>query len=286
MDWTQILADKAKYPDDAKININGVEVTLGAVRAQNTASQGDLEKKLNTRQQELDQVARQQTAATDNLAKIVDNVQRVTGLSVEDIVAGRIPANLKETVAAATRSTVTAAGVTLAEDPLYAPVMKELEPIRASVHTTRQALLQSLEVYKSDRARLDHLDWLAANKPPAEFKVTRQDAINLAVNKGYKNAEGWPDVTRALDELAAPLAAKATETELAAKYREEGRREARAELAASMGQPTMGMSGEPTAGGVEFSGTPEPAGHRVASIREQLSKAFADPKMLATATIQ
>lgn len=285
MNWAQILGDKAKYADDLKINLNGVEVTLGTIRQQNADSQGEIERKLTIRQQELDNRDRMQNTATDNLASIVDNVQRVTGLSVEDIVAGRIPENLRQTVAETTLATRTTAGVPLSEDPLYAPIVRELTPMRSDISLLKNGLGQSLNTYREDRARLDFLDWRMSHKLPDDFKVTSKQAVELAVQKGYRNDLGWPDVTRALDELAAPVAAKANEETLAAKYREEGRAQQRAEFAASMGQPTLGGSSLTSAGGVDFSGAPD-KGERVSSIKEQLNKAFNDPAMLATATLQ
>lgn len=283
MNWAEILSNKSKYPDDAKININGVEVTLGAIRQQNDASQGEIQQRLTARQQELDNVGRQQSAATDNLARIVDNVTRVTGLSVEDVVAGRIPENLRSKVQEATLRTETTAGVPLAEDPLYAPIVRELAPIRQNLELLRNGLGQALNTYREDRARLDYLDWRTSRKLPDDFNVTSKQAVDLAVSKGYRNEVGWPDVGRALDELVAPAAAKANEETLATKYREEGRQQARAELAASMGQPTLGgISTTTSAGGVDFSGAPD-KGERVSSIREQLNKAFNDPAMLTSA---
>lgn len=283
MNWAQILADTAKYPNDARFTINGVEVTLGQIREQNTATQGELERKLTERQTELDGRARLQDQATDNLAKIVHNVQVATGLSVEDIVAGRIPANMRETVQRTTLNTQTAAGVALADDPLYAPIVRELEPLRGDINLVKTGLGQALGSYREDRARIDAMEWRMNNPNlPADFKVTTRDAVNHAVTKGYKNDVGFPDVTRALEELAAPVRNKMTETELATKYREEGRAEARREMAAQMGQPTFGQPA-----GMDFAGTPEPSSGgqpaKVSSIKQQLEKAFSDPTMLTSA---
>jgi hypothetical protein len=278
MNWAEILANKAKYPDDLKFTINGQEVSLGVIRTQNADSQGEIERKLTTRQQEQELVARQQSAATDNLARIVDNVTRVTGLSVEDVVAGRIPENLRQQVSEVTLGTRTTAGVPLSEDPLYAPIVRELAPIRQNLELVRNGLGQALNTYREDRARLDYLDWRTSRKLPDDFNVTSKQAVDLAVSKGYRNEVGWPDVGRALDELVAPAAAKANEETLAAKYREEGRQLALKEQAAQFGQPTLGSS----SGGVEFSASPE-KGERVSSIREQLDKAFKDPAMLTSA---
>jgi hypothetical protein len=283
MDWTKVLGDKAGYPDDLKITINGQEVTLGAIRTQNAASQGDIERKLNERQSQLDTIARNQDSATANLARIVENVQQVTGLSVDDIVAGRIPANLRETVATAARETRTAAGVALKDDPLYAPIVAELEPIRGRLSAVSNGLGQALGVYQNDRARLDYMEWHTFKKPKdADVSISLDQALQHAVNKGYKNREGWADVPRALDELVGPTVAQKTQEETRQQGIEEGRRLAAAEFAARQGQPTWG--GEPistAAAGVDFSGKPDSTNNHPKSIQEQLNAAFSDPKVMS-----
>lgn len=287
MDWTQILGDRNKYPDDAKLTINGTEVTLGQIRTQNAQQGGEIERRLTQRQAELDQTARQQQQATDNLASIVDNVQRVTGLSVEDIIAGRIPQHLAGRAVAAAGATPNAQGVPLSEDPLYKPVFDHFAPLTADVSNVKQVLGVALNTYKNDRARLDYMEYMQFKRPNEDFKVPFEEAVNLAVTKGYKNAEGWPDVTRAMDDLAAPVRAKVVEGDVRKQAFEEGRRAALAEQASSFGQPTLGGS----AAGMDFSSSPDNKGERTKTIREQLDAAFKDPSILAgttgaTATVQ
>jgi hypothetical protein len=281
MDWAKILSDKAAYPDDLKFAINGQEVTLGAIRTQNAASQGEIERKLTERETQLNTRATNMDAATGNLAKIVENVQRVTGLGVEDIIAGRIQEHLRETVASATRETRTASGVALKDDPLYAPIIAELEPMRNDLRQTRQGLGQALTVYQNDRARLDHLEWHTFKKPKnADVNITLDQALQTAVSKGYKNREGWPDVTRALDELAGPVVAQKSQEEVRQAGIEEGRRLAQAEMASRQGEPTWGNGAPlPTAAGVDFSGKPDPTNNHPKTIAQQLDAAFNDPKM-------
>lgn len=289
MDWTKILGDKAAYPDDVKFTINGQEVTLGAIRTQNAQSQGELERKLTERQTKQDQRERAQQSATDNLARIVENVQKATGLSVEQIVQGQIPANMRTAVQQATLATTTAGGTALKDDPLYAPIVAELEPIRGDIASTRNALGQALGVYKNDRARLDFMEWHQFDKPTgADVKITFDEAVTAAVTKGYKNTEGWPDVKRAMNDLAQPVVAQRHDEDLKTRYIEEGRRLAQAEMAARQGQPTFGM-GEmtpPQTASVDFSGKPGPAGSQVKTIAAQLNEAFNDPKMFQTNAVQ
>jgi hypothetical protein len=282
MDWAKILGDKTAYPDDVKFTINGVEVTLGAIRTQNAQSQGELERRLTTRQSELDTRNTNLDTATANLARIVENVQAATGLSVDQIVRGDIPENMRTRVATATRETRTEGGHALKDDPLYAPIFAELAPMRDDIVGTRRALGQALGVYSNDRARLDYMEWHQFKKPKgADVNVTLADALQTAVSKGYKNQEGWPDVPRALDELAGPVVAQKSQEEIRQQGIEEGRRLAAAENAARQGQPTWG--GEPITpvAGVDMSGKPDSTNNHPKSIADQLTAAFQDPKMFS-----
>jgi hypothetical protein len=282
MDWAKILSDKGAYPDDVKFTINGVEVTLGAIRTQNAQSQGELERRLTARQTELDTRGTNLDTATANLARIVENVQKATGLTVDQIVQGQIPEHMRQSVAQATRETRTEAGHALKDDPLYAPIIAELDPIRRDLQGTRHALGQALGVYSNDRARLDYMEWHTFKKPKgADVNITLDQALQAAVSKGYKNQEGWPDVPRALDELAGPVVAQKSQEDIRQQGIEEGRRLAQAEMAARQGQPTWG--GEPITpvASVDMSGKPDATHNHPKSIADQLNAAFADPKMFS-----
>jgi hypothetical protein len=165
---------------------------------------------------------------------------------------------------------------------LYAPIFAELEPIRNDIVGTRRALGQALGVYSNDRARLDYMEWHQFKKPKgADVNVTLDQALQAAVSKGYKNQEGWPDVPRALDELAGPVVAQKGQEEIRQQGIEEGRRLAAAEMAARQGQPTWG--GEPitSVASVDMSGKPDATNNHPKSIADQLNAAFQDPKMFS-----
>ena len=282
MDWAKILGDKAAYPDDVRFTINGQEVTLGAIRTQNAQSQGELERKLTERETAVTTRNSNLDLATANLARIVENVQRQTGLTVDQIVRGEIPEGMRATVAQATAQTRTEGGHTLKDDPLYAPIFAELEPIRGDIKSTRNALGQALTVYSNDRARLDYMDWHMFKKPKgADVNVTLDQALQTAVSKGYTNKEGWPDVPRALDELVGPVVAQKSQEAIRQEGIEEGRRLAAADFAARQGQPTWG--GEPITpvASVDMSGKPDATNNHPKSIADQLNAAFQDPKMFS-----
>jgi hypothetical protein len=280
MDWKDVLADKTKYPDDLQITINGTPVALSAIRAQNVSSQGELELKLQQRQNALDTTQREQNLAADRLAAIVENVQRVTGLSPEQIIRGEIPANLRPTAVRAAGDARGSDGTPLREDPLYAPIFKELAPLEQGLQVVRQGLGAALGTYKNDRARLEYLEFMTMEKPEG-FKLPFEQAVETAVARGYKNEVGWPDIKRVLRETAEPMTRKAESKSLEDAAFERGFKDGQAKLAASIGQPSGGFTGRdfsPVAG-QDFSSKPD--GGKVHTIREQIDAAFKDPAILS-----
>lgn len=285
MNWAKILGDRAAFPDDVKFTLNGQEVTLGAIRTENDASQGALQQQLTVRQQQLDQREQLQNQATENLARIIENVERQTGLTAQQIISGQIPEHLRASVQQATLNTKTAGGTRLADDPLYAPIVAELVPMRSRIEQTANALGTALGVYKNDRARLDWTEWNVFEKPQgADLKITFDQVVNHAVNRGYNGQDGWPDIKRAANELAAPTVQQAQQAKSKDEWIAEGRRLERADQASRQGQPNFGGGDMlSTAASVEFTTKPDAktGTSRTKTIAEQLNQAFDDPKMFA-----
>jgi hypothetical protein len=119
---------------------------------------------------------------------------------------------------------------------------------------------------------------LDQNKPK-DFKMSFTDALQLAVNKGYRDDAGTPDVARAMRESSAPMGAKAIEEQRYQDGISEGRRQAQLDQLAQLGQPQPGV------GGIQADVQPPSAGgkaEKVPTIAEQLNKAFADPAIAGT----
>lgn len=275
INWKNVIDDKTKFPDDAKFTIAGEEVTFGELRRQNTESRGELEQALTLRSAELDKREVTQQRATDTLARVLENVSARTGLTYEQLVKGEIPANLRSTVRTAAGETKTDSGLALKDDPLYKPLFESvLSPMRREVDLVKGGLVQAIGAYKNDHTRLAWLDFNMSEKPEG-FKSTYEDVLQHAVNKGYNDEVGFPDVTRAARELAGPIVQKTDSAKIKKEGYDEGYKKAQAEFAAQLGQPQGG------GGPIQFDNEPlkdEKTG-RPLTIRQQLDKALQDPSI-------
>jgi hypothetical protein len=278
VDWKKVVEDKAAYPDDAKFTINGEEVTFGEFRRQNAASRGELEQTLTTRSAELDQREQTQRRAVDTLARVLENVSAATGLTYDQLIKGDIPQHLRQAVATATRTTTTEAGVQLADDPLYKPLLDAvINPMRNDVNIVKRGLHDAIGAYKNDHTRLAWLDWMMTGQKPDGFNAKYEDVLQMAVNKGYKDEIGFPDVARAAKEMAGPIVAKVDTEKVRKEGYEEGYQKARGEFMANLGQP------QPGSGGISFESAPETGKNgKPVSIREKLQEAFSDPSIAGT----
>lgn len=280
MNWAEILADPAKFPDDANININGTAVTLGTIRQQNAESQGRLQQQLQQRETELTQRQTQLDNGVNKLATIVTNISTKTGLSVDQIVSGEIPDNLRATAVRAAGETIDpGTGKPVREDPLYAPIFKEFEPLIRDMGLAKTGLAAVLTQYKEDRPRLEWLDFTVNEKPAdAKLNLKYEDAVQQAVQKGYTDKVGFPDVRRVARESLGTVQAESAKTAEYERGLKAGREQAQKDQLAQLGRGSTGIAG------AEFSSKPAaPEGKQgqVVKITEQLNKAFSDPTILS-----
>jgi len=268
-----VLEDKTKYPDDAKFTLGGEELTFAELRRQNAESHGDIERQLTARSQELDNKQRLQEQAVTTLATVLERVSLATGLTYDQLVKGEIPPSMKQTVAAITQNTPTAGGIALKDDPLYKPLIDSvLTPMSNDVGLLKQALGTAINAYRDDHARLGWMDYLLSPDKPKDFSAKYEDVLQTAVNKGYKDSLGFPDVGRAAREMAGPVIAKADTEKVRKEGYDEGYKKAQAEFLGQMGAP------QPGTGGISFEAAPTKGKDgKVPTIREQLDEAFKDP---------
>lgn len=270
-----LLANKAEFPDDMRVTIAGEEISFGELRRQDAESQGEISRSLQTRATELDQKEALQARAVTTLATVLENVSRTTGLSYDQLVSGQVPENLRETVAATVANTRTTSGVALKDDPLYKPVFDYLAPMQEDLGNVKKAVGTAIGAYVNDRARLTYLEMKDSGELPEGFKMPYKEALQLAVNKGYKDDIGAPDVARAMREAAGPVSTKAAED---ARYNagiEEGRKQAAMDSLQRLGAPQSGS------GGIHFEPAADGKTQKTASIADKLNEAFSDPTIAA-----
>jgi hypothetical protein len=276
IDWKKVFGDKTAYPDDATFELGGEKLTFAELRKQNADSQGELQKDLVAREAKVADKERKQEQAVSTLATVLERVSKATGLSYDDLIAGRIPENLKTTVAAVTGDTRTASGAKVKEDPLFKDLFAEvLDPALQKVDLVARTLGQSINVYSNDHTRLAFLEYLQSPDKPADFKPDYKAALQVAVDKGYKeDGTGFPDVSRALRDMAGPVSHKSEIEQALEKGRAEGRAEAQRQQLAQLGEPQRG------AGGIHFEAAPEKSAVKPGeTIRQALDKAFNDPEI-------
>lgn len=288
MDWAKLLADTATYPDSLEFTINGQSVKLGDLRAHNTKTQGDTAAKLQQRESELATRESRTVAAQERLANIIEQVAKSTGLTFEQIVQGDTAA--AQAAAARIRQQAGAEGIANVDgkidwtkDPIYAPINERLSPIETTQGQLQQALRAGMTVIQADRAELAWLRF-QVNNPELAKKLKYDDAVKKAVDAGYKDQWGFPDVSKAITELSQPHITDADKLNEYERGKREGAEAARKELMGGLPQPGGGG-----AAGFEFESAPDPnAGKKVVSIAEKLAQAMNDPDILrgATGTVQ
>jgi hypothetical protein len=277
INFKNVIDDKTKFPDDASFTLAGEQITFGELRRQNTDSRGELEKQLTARAAELDAKDQTQKRAVETLARVLENVSARTGLSYDQLVKGDIPANLRPTVSQITRETRTDNGLQLQEDPLYKPLFDSvIAPMGKDVDLVRTGLVQAISAYKNDHTLLNWLHFQNSGEKPDGFKASYEDVLQHAVNKGYQDNLGFPDISRAAKEMAGPVVQKADSDKVRKEGYDEGYKKAQAEMAGQLGAP------QPGTGGISFEAAPAGKEQRTATIREKLNEAFQDPSIVGT----
>src|ERR1700749_2142500 len=86
--WNKLLSDKATYPDDLTVEINGEKVTIGALREHNASTQGETATALQARETAIAERETKTARAAERLANIVEGVAKTTGLTFDQIISG------------------------------------------------------------------------------------------------------------------------------------------------------------------------------------------------------
>lgn len=284
-DWKKLLSDKATYPDDLTVEINGEKVTIGALRTHNAASQGETANALQARETAIAERETKTSRAAERLATIVETIATTTGLTFDQIIAGdtaaaKAAADKVREQAGREGIRTTDGAIDWTKDPIYAPVDARFKPMEAGFNNMQAALRAGLGVVQNDRTELAYLRFRVEN-PELAKGLKYEDAVKLAVDKNYKDDVGFPDVRKALGELAAPKELEANKTKWESDAEKRGYDKARAEMMGGVGQP----AGQGAAG-MEFVPTPDKPAGKVSSIADQLTKALNDPDILRSGMVQ
>jgi hypothetical protein len=218
MSWKEVLTDKSKFADDLKLNVNGLEVSLGELRQMNKDSEGALARKMAEAELREKAAASKEMEAADFYAKLLDQQTKATTTGVRD-------ADGKD--------------YNYDADPVLSPLNKRIAQIQEKIEkeyaTKFQTLEQSLNIatarYLQDSWKRDFE--AISDRGDLDLKTTLEHAMKNKLVDEF----GVPNVRKAADDL---LASKREEAKIA-KIREEERERARHEaLAGTLGRPSAG----------------------------------------------
>jgi len=196
--WAEILKDSQSYPDDFTVALkDGQTMTLADMRSYDKENEGALTSRLTAREKELEKREKTVNDASITLGGVVEKVATASGLTVDELLAGKTPT--KRQVAAATDLDE--------NDPLVGTVVKQMKAMQAKIDAQEQqigslrkdALGPMLNTYLDDfyESRWEKI----SPSMPKGAKVERQQAMEYAQKNGLKDAKGRLDLDKAVRDL-------------------------------------------------------------------------------------
>src|SRR5215469_358477 len=193
--WADILKDSATYGDDFVVTMkDGETVTIGQMRAYDRENEGALTQRLTAKEKELAGRESNLNTASIEFGKLVERVAEQSGMSVDDLLAGKAP----------TRRAVAQSSGLDENDPLVGSLVKEIKAMRADFASQidvvkKQALGPMLSTYLEDYYEAS---WEKLSPSiPKSAKVTRDEALKYATDNGYKDSKGRLDLSKAIRDL-------------------------------------------------------------------------------------
>jgi hypothetical protein len=129
--WAEILKDSQSYPDDFTVALkDGQTMTLADMRSYDKENEGALTSRLTAREKELEKREKTVNDASITLGGVVEKVATASGLTVDELLAGKTPT--KRQVAAATDLDE--------NDPLVGTVVKQMKAMQAKIDAQEQQI--------------------------------------------------------------------------------------------------------------------------------------------------
>jgi len=214
--WADILKDAASYPDDFTVSLkDGQTMTLADMRAYDREHEGELTRTLTAREQDVKKREADLNNASIGLGTMLENLAAKTGMSVDELIAGKTPA--KKAVAAAAELDEA--------DPLVGTLVKELKAMKAELaetkgeiqKTRKDALGPMLTTYLEDyyEGKWEKL----APTLPKGAKVTREEALKYAQDNKLVDARGRYDLQKSIRDLTYDARVKADAEAMASEMR-------------------------------------------------------------------
>lgn len=196
--WKEILSDRSKYPDDFAVSLkDGTTMTLADMRSYDVEHEGELTQRLTAKEQEIQRREKQVNDASVAIGTLVEQVATRSGLTVEELMAGKAP----------TKKQVAAASDLDESDPLVGSLVKEIKSLRSELTATKtdietvrkNALGPMLNTYLEDyyESKWEKLEPTL----PKGAKVTRDQALKYAQENKLVDSRGRFDMTKAARDL-------------------------------------------------------------------------------------
>ena len=218
---SEILKDKKNWPDDTKFALgNGIDMTIGELRAYQDATGADVAKALEA---ERAKVLEEQQRIQDEQVKLAAGQEEVV----------KLWQTLQEAQAKIPKAAAVPAGLDWREDPFFAPVAKYMKD---TVEAAQAKQAQDIENFrKALGLGVKYISDVISEQRyamlPEDFRkaIDYNAALKTAAERRYLDTGGVPDVRRVYDEWESP---RRREAELK-KVREETYEKARNELMSS-----------------------------------------------------
>jgi hypothetical protein len=214
--WAEILKDSATFPDDFTVSLkDGQTMTLSEMRAYDREHEGELTRTLTAREQDVKKRETDLNNASIGLGTMLENLAAKTGMSVDELIAGKTPA----------KKVVAAAADLDENDPLVGSLVKQMKQMQSRIDaqdteikkTRSDALGPMLTTYLEDyyEGKWEKL----APTLPKGAKVTREEALKYAQDNKLVDARGRYDLQKSIRDLTYDARVKADAEAMASEMR-------------------------------------------------------------------
>lgn len=194
VDFKKLLTDKKAFPDDFKITLaDGGEVSLSDLRAYNDSVGGELQKELERQRKELAAERTKIDKASSEIANMYVELERERA-ALPKVNSNRVEDPLDQ----------------YRDDPIAQQLKAFRDDIRNQLTELKDKELKSLKqsiaemgvTYLNDRARGEFAE--ISKDPDFSDDLTLEGLYKHAVDRGWKEKNGVPNLKRAYEDVIGP----------------------------------------------------------------------------------
>ena len=198
--WADILKDSQNYPDDYVISMkDGSTLSLGDARSYDRENEGRLTQTLTAKERELQEKEGKLGMAANEIASLFQQYSEMTGLSPEEILAGKKP----------TTRSVAATHNLDENDPLVGELVKEVKSLKSALDATKSEIttLRDKGVkpivgqYMNDWYEMKYEKIVPTLPKSAREKADMKALMGYAEKNRLTDASGRLDLSKAAREM-------------------------------------------------------------------------------------